>query len=71
MNLLSLEIIEMIFIATRRWDKSMEQTKQEYGTLDEYGTTLPAWHNPFDPNDSIWSHWILDEIKLKNRDRKG
>ena len=19
-------------------------------------------HNPFDPNDSIWSHWILDEI---------
>ena len=19
-------------------------------------------HNPFNPNDSIWSHWILDEI---------
>ena len=19
-------------------------------------------YNPFDPNDSIWSHWILDEI---------
>ena len=24
--------------------------------------------NPFSPNDSIWSHWILDEIKLKNQD---
>ena len=19
-------------------------------------------YNPYDPNDSIWSHWILDEI---------
>ena len=32
---------------------------------------LYCLYNPFDPNDSIWSHWILDEIKLKNRDRKG
>ena len=32
---------------------------------------LYCLYNPFDPNDSIWSHWIFDEIKLKNRDRKG
>ena len=25
-------------------------------------------YNPFSPNNSIWSHWILDEIKLKNPD---
>ena len=23
---------------------------------------LYCLYNPFDPNDSIWSHWILDEI---------
>ena len=25
-------------------------------------------YNPFNPSDSIWSHWILDEIKIKNLD---
>ena len=28
-------------------------------------------YNSFNPNDSIWSHWILDEIWLKNRSWNG
>ena len=28
-------------------------------------------YNPFSPNDSIWSHWIPDKIKLENQDWKG
>ena len=27
--------------------------------------------NPFNPSDSIWSLWILDEITFKNPDLKG
>ena len=28
-------------------------------------------YNPSSPNDSLWSHWILNEIELKNQDWKG
>ena len=45
-------------------------------TYINYRMRLNFEHNlhtikPFSPNYSIWSHWILDEIKLKNQDWKG